>query len=87
MWGYAALGAATWFAAVAVRGSRVERAASWLMIANGVMSVVGAVVTAIKLDWVLTPAGFANYVAWNALVLTLSVLLVVAFRRRAAEIR
>lgn len=83
MWGYACLGAATWFAAVVFDQTRVERAVARLMVANGVTSLVAAIITSARLEWVLSGAGLAAYVVWNVLMLALSILLVMAFRQRA----
>ena len=56
------------------------------MILNGVMSIIGAVVTAWNLDWVLTLPGIVNYVIWNVVVLALSILVIVSLRRRQRPI-
>jgi hypothetical protein len=85
MWGYACLGAATWFASAVFDGTRLERVISQLMVANGIVSVAGGVITSVNLDWVITAPGFAAYLMWNALMLGLSILLIVAFRRRGAS--
>lgn len=82
MWGYAALGVATWLAAGVFNGDRLERTTAAFMIANGVVSIVGGIVTSINLGWVLTTPGVVSYAAWNALVLALSVLVVASLRRR-----
>lgn len=82
MWGYAFLGVATWLAAAVFHRNRLERATAALMILNGVMSIIGGVVTAWKLDWVLTLPGIVNYVIWNVVVLALSILVIVSLRRR-----
>jgi hypothetical protein len=85
MWGYALLGVATWLAAPALGSAPLERVAAGLMVANGVMSLTGAAITAIRLDWVMTNAGIASYLAWNVLMFALSVVLLMAFHRREAS--
>ncbi|MCO6451109.1 MAG: hypothetical protein J5I90_10020 [Caldilineales bacterium] len=85
MWGYAFLGVATWLAAPIFNRNRLERATAVLMIANGVVSIVGAVVTAWSLGWVLTVPGMISYAAWNVLVFALSILVVLSLRRRQKE--
>ncbi len=68
MWGYALLGLATWLTAGVFSGSRTENATAGLQIANGILSIAGGFITAVNLGWVMTPAGFANYVLWNVLM-------------------
>lgn len=85
MWGYAFLGVATWATAGIFDRNRLERAAGAFMVLNGVVSILGAFVTSLDLGWVLTLPGVIGYVAWNALVLVLSILLLLVFRQRRAE--
>jgi hypothetical protein len=68
MWGYALLGLATWLTAGVFSGSMTENATAGLQIANGILSIAGGFITAVNLGWVMTPAGFANYVLWNVLM-------------------
>jgi hypothetical protein len=82
MWGYAFLGLATWFAAPAFRRNRLENITAALFIFNGIISVLGALVTSARLDWVLTAPGLVSYLGWNALMLVIAVLTAIAFRRR-----
>lgn len=86
MWGYAALGVATWLAASVFNRNRLERVTAGFMIANGVVSIVGGVVTSINLGWVLTTPGVVSYAMWNVLVLVLSILVVVSLRRRRKDV-
>jgi hypothetical protein len=84
MWGYAMLGVATWMAApvLAARG-RAGRAAAALFVANGPVSLAGGVWTALRPGWVMTATGFALFAAWNALVIAMLVLAIVALRGAA----
>ena len=84
MWGYALLGLATCFVAPVFRRNRTEKITAGLMVANGVVSIAGGVVTSANLGWVLTPPGLIGYVLWNVLVLVLSVFYLLSFRRRIA---
>jgi hypothetical protein len=68
MWGYALLGLATWLTAGVFSGSRTEKATAGLQVANGILSIAGGFITAVNLGWVMTPAGIANYVIWNVLM-------------------
>jgi hypothetical protein len=84
MWGYALLGVATWLTAPIFNRSRVEKITAGLMIANGVVSIVGGFVTAWSLGWVLTAPGVISYVGWNILVLALSIFVMLSLRQRQA---
>jgi len=68
MFGYAAMGVATWLVAAAFGGSRRGLAIRYLLVANGVLSIVGAACTALFDRWVMTPSGFASFAAWNCLI-------------------
>jgi hypothetical protein len=84
MWGYAFLGVATWLTASIFHRNRVEQVTAVLMVANGVVSIVGGFVTAWSLGWVLTTPGVVSYVGWNILVLALSIFVVLSLRKRQA---
>jgi hypothetical protein len=68
MFGYAAMGAATWLVATAFRGSRRADAIRYLLVANGVVSIVGAACTAMFDRWVFSTAGMVSFALWNALI-------------------
>jgi hypothetical protein len=85
MWGYAVLGLATLFAARVFRRNALEKVTAALMIANGLVSVLGGFVTAVSLDWVMTLPGLISGNAWNVLVLALSLCYWLSLRRRLAE--
>lgn len=68
MFGYAALGAATWLVAPGFRGSGRADLIRSLLVANGGVSVVGAVCTALFDRWVFSGAGMVSFLAWNALI-------------------
>lgn len=68
MFGYAAMGVATWLVATAVRGSRRADAIRYLLVANGVLSIVGAACTAVFDRWVFSTAGLWSFAVWNALI-------------------
>lgn len=84
MWGYALLGVATWLTAPIFNRNRIEKMTAALMIANGVVSIAGGVVTAWSLGWVLTTPGIVSYVGWNILVLALSIFVILSLRKRQA---
>jgi hypothetical protein len=84
MWGYALLGGATLLAARVLRRNRIERLTAWLMVINGILSIIGGVVTALELGWVMAPAGFISYILWNAVVFAMAIFLMLSLRKRLA---
>jgi hypothetical protein len=86
MWGYALLGLATCFAAPVFRQSTTEKTTAFLMLANGVISILGGFITSANLDWVFTQAGMINYVLWNVLVLFLAIFFLLSLRQRMANL-
>jgi len=82
MWGYAALGLATWLVSPVLDGAGPERVARSLYVVNGPISVLGGVVTAIVPGWVLTGPGLIAFAGWNGLVIVMMALTVYAMNRR-----
>lgn len=70
MFGYAAMGVATWLLAAAFGGSRRADVIRYLLIANGVLSIIGAACTALFDRWVFSAAGLVSFAAWNVLIAT-----------------
>jgi hypothetical protein len=68
MFGYAAMGVATWLLAAAFRGSRRSDVIRYLLIANGVLSIIGAACTALFDGWVFSAAGLVSFAGWNLLI-------------------
>jgi hypothetical protein len=68
MFGYAAMGVATWLLAPMFQGSRASDVIRYLLVANGVLSIVGAACTALYDRWVFSAAGLASFAGWNLLV-------------------
>lgn len=68
MFGYAAMGVATWLVAAAFRGSRRADVIRYLLIANGVLSILGAACTALFDRWVFSAAGLVSFAGWNVLI-------------------
>lgn len=84
MFGYGALGVATWVLARVFGAHR--RWLRRLFVANGVMSVAGAVACAGGMSWLQTVPGLVLYLVWNAVFIAGAVAITVEFRpRRAAE--
>lgn len=68
MFGYAAMGVATWLVAPGFGGSRRALAIRWMLIGNGVLSIIGAMCTAAFDRWVFSPSGLVSFAGWNILV-------------------
>jgi hypothetical protein len=82
MWGYAVLGVATWLIApVFGDGRGIGEVTRALFIANGPVSLVGAVWTALRPGWVMTAAGLALFAAWNLLMVVMLAACIAALRR------
>ena len=85
MWGYGFLGLGTLLASGFFSGTGIEKATRLLFVANGIVSIAGALYTSFYLEWVLTVAGLASYAAWNLLYFALAaVFLFVMIKRRSA---
>lgn len=78
MFGYAAMGAATWLVAPGFSGSRRAGAIRYLLIGNGVLSIVGAACTAIFDRWVFSTAGLISFAVWNLLIAVCYLLIAVS---------
>jgi hypothetical protein len=72
-WGYGALGIATWLLAGYYRGK--NNLIRSLLITNGIVSIGAVGVTIINIKWVMMPIGLISYLLWNALMITLMVLI------------
>lgn len=78
MFGYAALGVATWLLADGFGAGRRGGAVRWLLKCNGAASIVGAACTAIWDQWVFSTAGLLSFAGWNLLVATCFFLVAIA---------
>lgn len=83
MFGYGFLGVASLCALPALPGPGLERVSRILLALNGVISVLGAALTARDARWVLTPAGLVAFLAWNVVILAMVLALVLTLRGRA----
>jgi hypothetical protein len=68
MFGYAAMGAATWFVSGCFGGGRRADLVRLLLIGNGVLSIAGAVCTALVDRWVFSPSGLVCFAVWNVVI-------------------
>lgn len=80
MWGWGFCGAATWCISTVFGSLALKR----VSLANAVVSLAGAVLTSAIPGWVLSPAGIAAFLAWNALLAVLAVQWLSGFRRMGA---
>lgn len=80
MFGYGALGVATWLLAPIFRDVRFGRWIAGLFVANGIVSVAGAIITGLDLPWVMTVPGLVSFAAWNGLLIAAMSLCAIAFR-------
>jgi hypothetical protein len=74
MWGWGLLGVATWLLSPVFGRSKLERAAALTFVANGAVSIAGALWTIARPGWVMTPAGLAAFAAWNVLLASMAAL-------------
>ena len=84
MWGYGFLGVASWLTASVFDGPGVERAARVLFRANGIASVLGALLAMADLSRLLSLPGLVVYLLWNVLFFVMLSATWVALRRRAS---
>jgi hypothetical protein len=73
MWGYGILGVATWL--MAPYYTAKNNFIRWLLIANGVVSVLTAVLTAMDNKWLLSTIGLVAYTIWNLLMMAIAILI------------
>jgi hypothetical protein len=81
MFGYGFLGLASLCVVPTFSGPGLRRATRVLLLANAVVSVVGAVLTAHDAAWVLTTAGLWAFGAWNVVIVAMTVALALSFRQ------
>jgi hypothetical protein len=87
MFGYGALGVAMWLVADGFGGSRRGTSVRWLLRADAITSVAGAVFTALADRWVFSRSGFASFAVWNALILVCFGLIALSDDRALQEAR
>jgi len=81
MFGYAVLGVAYWLAACAFPGKGIQATVRYLMIFNGIISVLALMVPALDPDLLLQPGGIMGYYFWNALIVVIMVLSIVLIKQ------
>lgn len=73
MWGYGILGVGTWF--LSSYYAEKNRAIYWLLIINGIVSILTVVFIIIDVKWLLTTVGLISYFIWNILMIALTILI------------
>jgi len=82
MFGYGFLGAAGWLVAPIFEGNGIMKSIRYLLIANGIISVVGVIIIAADVEWVLSTSGLISYVAWNLLIIITMILIFLEFKTK-----
>jgi hypothetical protein len=73
MWGYATLGIASWHLSLFYRQS--SRKIYYLLIANGIVSILSAVLFTINKEWLFGKFGLSSFFIWNLLMMVLLLLI------------
>ena len=84
MWGWGLFGVSSWLMAGVFDVGRAERAARIAFIANGPVSVAGALWMVVTPGWTMTDAGLVLFALWNVLLAVMASLSLVALRARLA---
>lgn len=85
MFGYGFLGVATIFIAPVFRKGLRMKIIRYLLIANGVISILGAAATAFGTSWLMAWSGITCVVVWNILILVIMSLVVIEFWQVKAD--
>lgn len=86
MWGYGFLGLGTWLCAPFFKNNGIEQVAKILFIMNGVVSIIGAIWTAMGPEWALATGGINSFVARNILFLSMAILAILVFGQRKRSV-
>jgi hypothetical protein len=82
MWGYGFLGIGTWLVSGFFEKKSIEKTAKVLFIFNGIVSLAGAIWTAIDLEWVYKTPGLISYLLWNVLYILLAIFYFLVLQKR-----
>lgn len=86
-WGYTLFGVATWLLAPLFRQPGLERVTATLLIVNGIMGLIGGVLTAADMGWAMTVPGMVSHVAWDGLIAAMAAALIWSLHRRLTVLR
>jgi hypothetical protein len=85
MFGYGFLGVATILISPVFRKGLRMKLIRYLLIANGVISILGAAATAFGTSWLMEWPGIVSVVVWNILILVIMVLVIVEVYKTKTE--
>lgn len=85
MFGYGFLGAATILIAPVFRKGYRMKVVRYLLIANGVLSILGAAATAFGTSWLMEWPGIVSVVIWNILILVIMSLIILEIYKTRTE--
>lgn len=86
MFGYGFLGAATILIAPVFRKGLQMKVVRYLLIANGVISILGAAATSFGTQWLMEWPGIVSVVVWNLLILAIMILVIIdIYKTKIAE--
>lgn len=83
MWGYGILGVATWLMAGYYK--QKNNFIRWLLILNGIVSLLSVAFTVININWVLTTTGIIAYMFWNILMIVLMIMIYLNSKTSSTE--
>ncbi|MGE0019865.1 MAG: hypothetical protein AB7S72_09380 [Draconibacterium sp.] len=81
MYGWGGIGLSFIFMAYIFQEGKTAKTLKILFLANGICSVVSALMTSFDMNWLFSPAGFAALIIWNLLVLVIDFFLLQHFRK------
>lgn len=76
MFGYGFLGAATILIAPVFRKGLRKKLIKYLLIANGIISILGAAATTLGTEWLMEWPGITSVIIWNILILVIMTLVI-----------
>jgi len=82
MFAYAILGIAFWLVSVAFQENRILIVIKYLMIFNGVVSVLGILIPVIDPKLLLESESIIGYIFWNLLLVLIMTLIIISFRKK-----
>jgi hypothetical protein len=81
MYGWGGIGLSFLFMAPIFSQNKLERTLKILFIANGVSSVLSALITSYDMNWLFSSAGLVALVVWNVLVFVIDIYLLKFFKQ------
>ena len=82
MFAYAILGIAYWLVSSAFGGKVIFNSIKYLMIFNGLISVLGLLIPLIDPKLLLESESIVGYTLWNSLIVLIMILIIIAFKNK-----